>query len=230
MEKISDLLDVQQGVSKKQPQILAGGTVDLEATRKMMLNVNKVFTTLHISYPAWYEKYYPSKKSEQLAKRIWLTGIRSLTQQQVDKGLQRMVLEYTFPPKLKEFITLCKRVDGLVSLDMAWEEALLGRYSHEVVKTAAYLTGINELKQASHDNSGLKKRFEFYFNQVSENFVKNRPLDEVSQLKQAKADELLNKIEFQAEERVKARIKLQGIDTQNARKSCLALLGIRHSN
>ena len=201
-----------------------------ETTREMMLNVNKVFTTLHICYPAWYEKYYPNKKNEQLAKRIWLTGIRSLTVEQVDRGLQRMVLEYVFPPKLKEFIALCKRVDGLVSVEMAWQEALLGRYSHEVVKIAAHLTGTNELKQASHDNAGLKKRFEFYFNQVSENFVQGKVLAKVGQLNHEQIDDLLSKVELQAEQRVRARIKSQGIDTQNARESCLALLGIRHSN
>lgn len=221
---------MQQVASKKQPQILAGGTDELETTKEMMLNVNKVFTTLHISYPAWYEKYYANKKSEQLAKRIWLTGIRTLTATQVDKGLQRMVLEYSFPPKLKEFISLCKRVDGLVSADMAWEEALLARYSHEIVKVAAYLTGINELKQASHDNAGLRKRFEFYFNQVTDNFIKGKALQNVAKLKQIQADELLCKVELEAEQRVKARIEQQGIDKQNARASCLALLGIKHSN
>lgn len=214
----------------KQPLSLVGGMTESEMTKEMMLNVNKVFTTIHISYPAWYEKYYPNKKSEQLAKRIWLAGIRTLTTEQVDRGLQRMVLEYVFPPKLKEFITLCKRVDGLASVDIAWGEALLGRYSHDVVKTAAYLTGTNELKQASHDNEGLRKRFEFYFNQVTENFVKGKDLMEVDRLKQFQADNLLRKIELQAEQRVKARIEQQGIDIQHAREVCLALLGIRHSN
>lgn len=192
-----------------------------------MINVNKVFTTIRATYPAWYEKYYRDQKSEQVAKRIWLTGIKELTTNQVNNGLHRMVLECEFPPKLKEFMQLSKRVDGLACLDLAWGEALIGRYSHPVIKAAAELTGIFELKQASYDNLSLKKRFEYYFVQVTENFTKGNPLKEVEKKLNNTADCILKAIEQQLEERVKQRIKQQGINEQNARATCLALLGIK---
>lgn len=192
-----------------------------------MSNVNKVFATKRATYPAWYEKYYRDQKSEHAAKRIWLTGIKELTTEQVEQGLQRMVVEYEFPPKLKEFIQLCKQIDGLACLDIAWGEALLGRYSHPIIKATAELTGLYELKQASYDNYSLKKRFEHYFAKVSENFTQGKPLKEVTKEIADTTNQLLEAAEEQSKKRVLQRVKQQGINQQNAREICLALLGIK---
>lgn len=67
-----------------QPQTPVGGQLDETLNKHIVANVNKVFTTLKITFPVWYEKYYGDEKSEQLAKRIWLMGIKKLTNEQVN--------------------------------------------------------------------------------------------------------------------------------------------------
>lgn len=212
---------------EKQVQTLAGGKDRERVTDEMVINVNKIFATIHASYPAWYEKYYATHKSERQAKRIWLEGVKLLTDEQVVQGLKRMVMECDFPPRLKEFMELCQRVDGLVDMDLAWCEALIGRYSHPVVKVTAELTGLFELRHANYESMSLKKRFEFYFVKVRDNYSQNKPLKEVTKWNNSNDDSLLIKIEQQAEQRVNERIKQQGIDIKSARQNCLTLLGIK---
>lgn len=211
----------------RQVQTLAGGKDSEGIDEEMVINVNKIFATIHASYPAWYEKYYATQKSERQAKRIWLEGVKRLTDEQVVQGLKRMVMECDFPPRLKEFMELCQRVDGLVDMELAWCEALIGRYSHPVVKVTAELTGLFELRHASYESMSLKKRFEFYFVKVRDNYSQNKPLREVAKWHHSNEDSLLVKIERQAEERINERIKRQGIDVKSARQDCLTLLGIK---
>lgn len=210
-----------------QPQTPVGGQLDETLNKHIVANVNKVFTTLKITFPVWYEKYYGDQKSEQLAKRIWLMGIKKLTNEQVNKGLQRMVVESDFPPKLKDFIRLCLQLDLLPSLEVAWHEALTGNYSHNVVKVAAQLTGCFELRRATYDNQVLKKRFEYYFSLVINQFTKGELLDEA--MVAIEQPDWLEKLEHQAEQRVIERIKKQGINAQNARDKCFLILGKRRS-
>ena len=193
-----------------QPQTPVDGQLDETLNKHIVANVNKVFTTLKITFPVWYEKYYGDEKSEQLAKRIWLMGIKKLTNEQVNKGLQRMVVESDFPPKLKDFIRLCLQLDLLPSLEVAWHEALTGNYSHKVVKVAAQLTGCFELRRATYDQ-----------------FTKGELLDEA--MVAIEQPDWLEKLEHQAEQRVIERIKKQGINAQNARDKCFLILGKRRS-
>lgn len=182
---------------------------------------------MKITYPAWYEKYYGDQKSERLAKRIWITGIKTLTNAQVDHGLQRMVIESEYPPKLKDFIALCTGTDDLPNLEVAWYEALSSSYSHPVVKIAAQLTGIFELRRSGYDNSSLKRRFEYYLSQVVKRFIEGKTLTEVAAA--LETTPLLVRVEQEAEQRVMERIKEQGINLHNAREQCLAKLGIKRS-
>lgn len=106
---------------------------------------------------------------------------------------------------------------------------VLGRYSHPIIKAASELTGIFELKQAGYDSVALKKRFEYYFGKVRNNFSQGKPLKEVKKWKNKHEDSgVLELIESQAEKLVKERIKRQGISMQDARAECLALVGIKH--
>ncbi|WP_274603537.1 replication protein P, partial [Pseudomonas aeruginosa] len=139
-----------------EPQIENLVELDAQARRA----VKRVFATLKTSYPAWYEKHYGERRAETLAKRVWLTGIKHLSDMQVDRGLQRMVLDQDFPPSLKEFLRLCRKIDGLPSAEGAWYEALEQRYSHKVVKVAAELTGLFELRRAQYGDKRLRAEFE----------------------------------------------------------------------
>ena len=122
--------------------------------------VRRVFTTLKISFPAWYEKHYGDKRAETLARRVWMLAIQELGDDAVDRGLQRMVLECKFPPSPSDFMDLCKRVDDLPSEAQAWDEALRGTYSHKAVKIAAEATSTFDLRAGMHSDKALKQRFE----------------------------------------------------------------------
>lgn len=122
--------------------------------------VRRVFTTLKISFPAWYEKHYGDKRAETLARRVWMLAIQELGDDAVDRGLQRMVLECKFPPSPSDFTDLCKRIDDLPSEAQAWDEALRGTYSHKAVKIAAEATSTFDLRAGTHSDKALKQRFE----------------------------------------------------------------------
>ncbi|HFF2103933.1 replication protein P [Pseudomonas aeruginosa] len=186
--------------------------VELDAQARRA--VKRVFATLKTSYPAWYEKHYGERRAETLAKRVWLTGIKHLSDMQVDRGLQRMVLDQDFPPSLKEFLRLCRKIDGLPSAEGAWYEALEQRYSHKVVKVAAELTGLFELRRAQYGDKRLRAEFEHNYAVVVRRLEAGEPLDG----KVAKAigldsqkSELQRADEF-AEQQLLHRMQAQGLD------------------
>lgn len=196
-------------------------------SNELLANVNKIFTTLRISYPAWYEKYYGEKVNEKLAKRIWTTGIKSLTTQQINKGLQRLVTDCEYPPNLHTFLKLCSDMKDVPSLEVAWGQALVGQFGHLLVKKAAQQTGQFELQRSGYENVGLKKRFAYFYLQLVESAMAGLPLTEISQALEQQTN-LLTKTEQASEKNVEQRIQQQGIDRRNARAQCLALLGIKH--
>ncbi|EPL5614580.1 replication protein P, partial [Pseudomonas aeruginosa] len=193
-----------------EPQIENLVELDAQARRA----VKRVFATLKTSYPAWYEKHYGERRAETLAKRVWLTGIKHLSDMQVDRGLQRMVLDQDFPPSLKEFLRLCRKIDGLPSAEGAWYEALEQRYSHKVVKVAAELTGLFELRRAQYGDKRLRAEFEHNYAVVVRRLEAGEPLDG----KVAKAIGLdsqkseLQRADELAEQQLLHRMQAQGLD------------------
>lgn len=139
--------------------------------------VRRVFTTLKISFPAWYEKHYGDKRAETLARRVWMLAIQELGDGAVDRGLQRMVLECKFPPSPSDFMDLCKRVDDLPSEAQAWDEALRGTYSHKAVKIAAEATSTFDLRAGTHSDKALKQRFERNYAIVMRRAQTGQPLE-----------------------------------------------------
>lgn len=212
--------------SQTQHSIHSGKKAREPSDRSRASCVNKIFTTLRVSYPAWYNKYYGSLEVERLAKRIWLTGIGELTKEQVNQGLQRMVIECEYPPNLHEFVKLCKRVDGLPCVDNAWSQALLGQYSHSWVKLAAQLTGIFELLRSNYNNAGLRKKFEYHYNQIIAHFLNGEPLRDYDSGLGRLMQQCLEDIEKQSLDQLDREIALSGINKANARSKCLAVLGL----
>lgn len=194
--------------------------------------VGRVFATLKTSFPAWYEKHYGDKRAETLARRVWMTGIRDLDDEQVDRGLQRMVLELDFPPSLKVFIRLCQRVDGLPTPEAAWYQAVQGQYGHEVVKAAAKLTGLYELRRATYSEKRLRVEFEHNYAVVIRRLESGEPLDgtvlkAIGHDSQKTAAELA---EEHAERQMRERLEHQGLGNATgaqARQQLLASLRIR---
>lgn len=138
--------------------------------------VRRIFTTLKIAFPAWYEKHYGNEMAEKLARRVWLVTTRDLGDEAIDRGLQRMAAECSFPPSPKDFVDLCTTGTGIPNEDEAWIEALMGEYSHEAVKHAAAATGTFDLKGSKADNASLRKRFSRNYAIVRARAVMGKPL------------------------------------------------------
>ncbi len=113
-----------------------------------------------------------------MGRRLWLAGIKGLSDKQIDKGLHRMVVECKFPPSPSDFLDLCNRVEGMPSEQQAWMEALQGTYSHDVCKYAAIATGTFDLRQSKADNKSLRERFNRNFAIVRARAVMGKPLDD----------------------------------------------------
>lgn len=193
--------------------------------------VRRVFTTLKISFPAWYEKHYGDKRAETLARRVWMLAIQELGDDAVDRGLQRMVLECKFPPSPSDFMDLCKRVDDLPSEAQAWDEALRGTYSHKAVKIAAEATSTFDLRAGTHSDKALKQRFERNYAIVTRRAQTGQPL-EGRIAKGLGHDSMRPREQIQLEHSRKVADELVAIleipkDPQSCRALLLAKLGIR---
>lgn len=193
--------------------------------------VRRVFTTLKISFPAWYEKHYGDKRAETLARRVWMLAIQELGDDAVDRGLQRMVLECKFPPAPSDFMDLCKRVDDLPSEAQAWDEALRGTYSHKAVKIAAEATSTFDLRAGTHNDKALKQRFERNYAIVMRRAQTGQNL-EGRIAKGVGHDSMRPREQVQLEysrQEAEALVIAQGIpaNPQSARAMLLAKLGIR---
>lgn len=136
-----------------------------------------MFATLKTAFPAWYEKHYGVERAEALARRVWMTAIQELSDEAVNRGLQRMVLECKFPPSPSDFMDLCKRVDDLPTEAQAWDEALRGTYTHKAVRIAAEATSTFDLKSANHNDKALKQRFERNYAIVMRRAQTGQPLE-----------------------------------------------------
>lgn len=193
--------------------------------------VRRVFTTLKISFPAWYEKHYGDKRAETLARRVWMLAIQELGDDAVDRGLQRMVLECKFPPSPSDFMDLCKRVDDLPSEAQAWDEALRGTYSHKAVKIAAEATSTFDLRAGMHQDKALRQRFERNYAIVMRRAQTGQPL-EGRIAKGLGHDSMRPREQIQLEHSRKVADDLVAIleipkDPKSCRALLLAKLGIR---
>lgn len=200
----------------------------------MRLAVRRVFATLKTAFPAWYEKHYGDARAEQLARRVWMTGIQELGDEAVNRGLQRMVLECKFPPSPSDFMDLCKRVDDMPSEAQAWDEALRGSYSHQAVKIAAEATSTFDLRAGNHNDKALKQRFERNYAIVMRRAQTGQPL-EGRIAKGIGSDSMRPREQIQLEhsrKEAEALVIAQGIpaNPQTARAMLLAKLNIRRDD
>ncbi|VVP56935.1 replication protein P [Pseudomonas fluorescens] len=193
--------------------------------------MRRVFATLKTAFPAWYEKHYGDARAEQLARRVWMTGIQELGDEAVNRGLQRMVRECKFPPSPCDFMDLCRRVDDLPSEEQAWDEALRGTYSHNAVRIAAEATSTFDLQSGTHKDKALRQRFERNYAIVTRRAQTGQPL-EGRIAHGIGSDSMRPREQVQLEHshrEVEARVIAQGIpvNAQSARAMLLAKLGIR---
>lgn len=192
--------------------------------------INRIFATLKIAYPAWYEKHFGEPEAEALGKRLWRCVTDELTDQQIDNALRRMAATAKFPLSPAEFIALANQVPGVPTEAEAWTQALQGRYTHDAVKVAAQLTGTFDLRKANRTDGYLKQQFERNYAIVIRRMQNGQPLDgrvhqgiehDGDKTEAQRANEL-------AEMQLRARIESQGVPMtgKDARAALLAKLGI----
>lgn len=180
MKPVDELLQAARATLTTSSQTQIGDQAPENVTpleQEVRKAVRRVFATLKLTFPAWYEKHYGDSKSEALARRVWMTGIQEMGDEAVDRGLQRMVLECKFPPSLSDFMDLCKRVDDLPTTAQAWDEALAGKYTHKAVKIAAEATSTFDLRTATHGDKALYQRFERNYAIVMRRAQTGQPLE-----------------------------------------------------
>lgn len=190
--------------------------------------VRRIFTTLKITFPAWYEKHFGEARAEQLARRVWRETIIDLSDEAVDRGLHRMVKECKFPPAPSDFLELCQRVDNMPAVQDAWHEALLGKYSHEAVRIAAEATGTFDLRAATGKEKSLYQRFERNYAIVQRRAQNAQPLD--GGIAQGISHESGMKAQLaRSHQEARDLVTAQNIPTNGkaARELLLAKLGIR---
>lgn len=200
-------------------------TVDMPKRR----GINRIFATLKIAYPAWYEKHFGDEAAEALGKRLWRCVTDELTDQQIDDALRRMASTSKFPLSPAEFIALANQVPGLPTESEAWIQALRGQYTHEAVQVAAHLTGTFDLRKANATDGYLKQQFERNYAIVMRRIQNGQPLDgkvhagighDSSKTEAERANDL-------AEMQLQARLEQQRIPPgQSARELLLAKMGI----
>lgn len=166
----------------------------------------------------------------------WSTVLQGLTGQQLANGLNVLVHkgeEYDWPPPANVFRSLCLQTPGLPSEDEAWEQALSGRYEHEIVKLAAQATGTFDLQSAKLNDKPLRKRFNRNFAIVRARAVMGKPLTD--DIPEGIEHETKTPMQVQlAASHREARdlIQAQGLptDPKAARALLLAKMGIKRSD
>ncbi|WP_256658322.1 hypothetical protein [Pseudomonas sp. DG56-2] len=110
----------------------------------------------------------------------WAKILGGLTGRQLAGGLQQLIdraAEFDWPPPGNVFRGMCLQVPGMPTMDQAWTEALIGKYSHEAVKVAAEATGAFDLRTAKHSDKALRQNFERNYAIVQRRAQNAQPLD-----------------------------------------------------
>lgn len=115
---------------------------------------------------------------------VWIDLLCSTPEQLIADGLKTLVQKgIEWPPTVIEFRNICfnnaTKFFGVPCFENAWIEALQGTYSHEVVKVAAFKTGLFELERSKADNLQLKKRFNYFYEVILNLFSEGKSLDVV---------------------------------------------------
>lgn len=164
---------------------------------------------------------------------IWSTVLAGLTGQQLANGLAVLVdkgEEFDWPPPANVFRALCLQVPGLPTEPEAWEQALLGKYTHKAVQIAAESTGLFDLQNAELNDKGLREIFNRNYSVVRARAVMGKPLDDEIHKGISHETKTPMQIQFAASHReARDLIAAQNLptDPKAARALLLAKMGIR---
>lgn len=136
-----------------------------------------IFTTLTAQFPDWASKYLADDEKRIMQKRLWRYALNDLTVAHVKNGIENMAKECEFPPRPATFRRLSFQIKGVPDLSRAFTEALSGNYSCKLVKRAAELTGIFDLRRGVETDSGLRKRYEYNHTQLINKLIRGESID-----------------------------------------------------
>lgn len=139
--------------------------------------INRIFSAIAANYPAWAEKHLSDDEKRLITKRLWRYALKDLTNNHISNGIERMLKECEFPPVPATFRKLCFNAKGVPELSQAFTEALNGNYSCKLVKRAAELTGIFDLRKGTETDASLRKRYEYNHIQLLSKLIRGESID-----------------------------------------------------
>lgn len=211
----------------EQPEVKAPEPLSLGLLEKLWITMTQTYGH------KWTSNFGDAPKADHAWAKI-LGGLNGL---QIANGLRRMIEvaaanagtgKESWPPDATEFRAMCLHVQGLPTVDQAWTEALMGKYSHEAVKVAAEATGTFDLRSAKHSDKSLRQRFERNYAIVQRRAQNAQPLD--GKIAQGIEHDSGMKAQLaRSHQEARDLVTAQNIPTdgQAARKLLLAKLGIR---
>jgi len=158
----------------EQPEVKALTPLSLGLLEKLWITMTQTYGN------KWTSSFGEVPKPDH----AWAKILGGLSGQQIANGLHRLIElgqndpeVAKWPPSAPDFRAMCLHVQGLPTVDQAWTEALMGKYSHEAVKVAAESTGTFDLRSAKHSDKALRQRFERNYAIVQRRAQNAQPLD-----------------------------------------------------
>lgn len=162
----------------------------------------------------------------------WAKHLTGLNGRQIANGLAQLssLDNDGWPPSAPQFRSMCLDVPGMPTEDEAWEQALLGRHTHEAVRIAAEATGTYDLRTARLDNRALRKAFSRNYAIVRARAAMGKPLDgEIPKAIEHQQQTPMQAQFARSHQEARDLISAQGLptDPKQARVMLLAKMGIR---
>lgn len=162
----------------------------------------------------------------------WAKHLTGLNGRHIANGLAQLTSldSEGWPPSAPQFRSMCLQAPGLPSEDEAWEQALRGEYSHDIVRIAAEQTGTFDLKAGRLTDKPLRARFSRAFAIVRARAVMGKPLTD--DIPEGIEHEQKTPMQIQlaaSHQQARDLIQAQNIptDPQQARKLLMAKMGLQ---
>ena len=162
----------------------------------------------------------------------WAKHLTGLTGKHIANGLAQLssLNNDGWPPSAPQFRGMCLQIAGIPTEDEAWEQALRGEYSHEIVRIAAEQTGTFDLKAGRLTDKPLRARFCRAFAIVRARAVMGKPLTD--DIPEGIEHETKTPMQVQlaaSHQQARDLVQAQNIptDPQQARALLLAKMGIK---
>lgn len=227
-EVISSALDQHQtGCAKQSTEAEQSGPKRVEPLRMELME--KLWVTMVETYGhRWTANFGESPRPDH----AWSKHLTGLNGKQIANGLAQLssLNSDGWPPSAPQFRSMCLQMPGLPGESEAWEQALRGEYSHDIVRIAAEKTGTFDLKSGRLTDKALRERFNRNFAIVRARAVMGKPLtDDIPEGIEHDKKTPMQVQYARTHQQARDLIQAQNIPTdgQQARQLLLARLGIK---